>query len=44
MLTFRVVLPYISYRFIKRLRKVLEKVFPSSGDEILTTKINELMV
>jgi len=31
-------------RFIKRLRKVLEKVFPSSGDEILTTKINELMV
>ena len=34
----------ISLRFIKRLSKVLEKVFPANNEEILTTKINELMV
>ena len=31
-------------RFIKRLTKVLEKVLPGKKEEILTTKINELMV
>lgn len=31
-------------RFIKRLEKVLDKVCGRKDDEILTTKVNELMV